>query len=325
MKGFFDMSDLSVVSRATLAAESAISASRGAADSIRPRPLRSLAGDYLELSKFRLSLLVLVVTGAGYCFAAGSSFDSARLAVVIVGTGLVAFAANAANQVIERRFDQLMRRTMDRPVAAGRISPPKAAVFAAAAAIGGFAALYAGVNAWAAWLALSTLGLYLLVYTPLKRVTPLNTLAGAVPGAIPPMIGVAAAGGGLTADAWLLFAILFFWQLPHFFAIAWLYREDYARGGYKMLSVVDATGAGLSRQTVLFTVALILASLAPAFVQRSGMFYMLGAAVLGYGMLICAGRFALDRGRPAARTLLLASIAYLPLLMALLLADRMLG
>ncbi len=290
-----------------------------------PAAIPSRFSDYAQLAKFRLSLLVLVVTAAGYGFSAGSSFSIVMLFNVVFGTALVAFAANAANQMMERRFDKLMPRTMNRPLATGRISMVHAAAFCVVTSLAGLVFLCWSVNTAAALLALATIVLYLAAYTPLKRVTSTNTLVGAIPGAIPPMIGVAAASDGLTLDAWLLFAILFFWQLPHFFAIAWLYRDDYARGGYRMLSVVDPTGRAVSRQTLAYMVLLVLASLVPTFVQRAGFFYMLGAAALGYGLLICAVRFAFDRNRQSARTLLLATIAYLPLLMALLLADRLLG
>ncbi len=281
--------------------------------------------DYLQLTKFRLSLLVLTVTAAGYWYAAGPSAHLVQLLHVVLGTALVAFAANAANQVMERDPDRLMRRTMNRPIPTGRISRIEAVAFCVVSCAAGVVYLWVLVNPLASALALATIGLYLIAYTPLKRVTSLNTLVGAIPGAIPPVIGVAAAQGSLTIEAWLLFGILFFWQLPHFFAIAWLYREDYARGGYRMLSVVDKTGTAVSRQTIAFQICLIVASLVPSFVGAAGVFYLMGAGALGYGLLICAVRFALERTRLTARTLLLATIAYLPLLMGLLLADRLMS
>lgn len=281
--------------------------------------------DYAQLTKFRLSLLVLVVTAAGYWFSAGSRAHIMPLFNVVFGTALVAFAANAGNQIMERSYDRLMRRTSNRPIPAGRIPVGEAIGFTIASAALGASYLFITVNSLASILALSTLGLYLIVYTPLKRVTALNTVVGAIPGALPPVIGVVAAQGTLTIDAGLLFTLLFFWQLPHFFSIAWLYREDYARGGYRMLSVVDPGGASVSRQSVVFQVCTILASVMPAFIGRAGIFYLMGAGALGYGLLICTIRFALGRNRDTARTLLLATIAYLPLLLGLLLADRILG
>lgn len=287
--------------------------------------IRDRIADFLQLSKFRLSLLVLAMAAVGYGLAAGPSASAAGLFHVIFGTALVAFAANAGNQVMERRYDARMVRTSRRPISAGRVSPMGGMLFSALTGAIGFVYLLLVVNALAASLALATLLLYLVVYTPLKRVTCLNTLVGAVPGAIPPMIGVAAAAGSLTWDAWLLFAILFVWQIPHFYSIAWLYREDYARGGYRMLSVVDPSGRSISRQTILYTIALLIVSLAPAFVGRAGTAYLFGAGTLGYGLLICAIRFACSRDHRSARSMLLASIAYLPLLTGLFLAGRLLG
>ncbi len=274
--------------------------------------------DYAELAKVRLSLLVIFVTAAGFCLGARGPVDIVGLLHVLVGTSLVAFAANALNQVIERNYDRLMRRTADRPLPARRISSAEATAFGFVLAAVGMAQLSTLTNLLAASLAAATFLLYLLAYTPLKRRTPLNTLVGAVPGAIPPMIGFAAAAGTLNATAWILFAILFLWQLPHFFAIAWLYREDYARGGYKMLSVVDPSGRAISRQTVFFTILLLVCSLLPAWMGIVGQAYPLGASLMGGGLLFVAIRFAQDRDRSSARVLLIASIAYLPLLTMLL-------
>lgn len=279
---------------------------------------RRRLADYAELAKVRLSLLVIFVTAAGFCLGSAGPVDIVGLFHVLVGTSLVAFAANALNQVIERDHDRLMRRTADRPLPAGRISPAEATAFGFVLAAVGVALLSTLTNLLAASLAAATLLLYLLAYTPLKRRTPLNTLVGAVPGAIPPMIGFAAAAGSLNATAWILFAVLFLWQLPHFFAIAWLYREDYARGGYKMLSVVDPSGKAIARQTVVFTALLLVCSLLPAWLGIVGQAYPLGASLMGGAILFVAIRFAQDRDRASARALLLASIAYLPLLTMLL-------
>lgn len=279
---------------------------------------RRRLADYAELAKVRLSLLVIFVTAAGFCLGAQGPVDILSLFHVLVGTSLVAFAANALNQVIERDHDRLMSRTADRPLPSGRISPAEATAFGFVLAVVGVALLSTLTNLLAASLAAATFLLYLLAYTPLKRRTPLNTLVGAVPGAIPPLIGFAAAAGTLTATAWILFAILFLWQLPHFFAIAWLYREDYALGGYKMLSVVDPSGKAIARQTVAFTVLLLICSLLPAWLGNVHQAYPLGASLMGGAFLFVAIRFAQDRNRSSARVLLLASIAYLPLLTMLL-------
>lgn len=294
-------------------------------ESGEPSICRSRIADYLQLSKFRLSLLVLVVTAGGYCYAAGTSGSILTLFNVVFGTALVAFAANSGNQVMEREHDARMRRTADRPIPAGRITPGAALVFSVTCGTAGFLYLLFLVNELAASLTLITLVVYIAIYTPLKRVTSLNTLVGAVPGAIPPMIGVAAATGRVSFESWVLFGILFVWQLPHFFSIAWLYREDYERGGYRMLSVTDRTGRSISAQTMSFMILLLLVSLVPAFLGRAGFAYLFAAGALGYGLLVCSIRFATTRDHATARTLLLASIAYLPLLMALLLADRLLG
>lgn len=279
---------------------------------------RRRLADYGELAKVRLSLLVIFVTAAGFCLGARGPVDILGLIHVLIGTSLVAFAANALNQVIERDHDRLMRRTADRPLPAGRISPAQATAFGFVLAAVGIAQLSTLTNLLAASLAAATFLLYLLIYTPLKRRTPLNTLIGAVPGAIPPMIGYAAAAGTLNVTAWILFAVLFLWQLPHFFAIAWLYREDYARGGYKMLSVVDPSGRAISRQTIAFTILLLVCSLLPAWLGIVQQAYPFGASLLGGALLFVAIRFVQDRNRSSARVLLLASIAYLPLLTMLL-------
>jgi len=283
---------------------------------------RSRLLDYCELAKVRLSLLVIFATAAGFCLGSEGPISVVGLFHVMFGTALVAFGANALNQVIERDYDRLMRRTENRPIPSGRMSVIEATAFGLAAAAAGLAQLWAFTNLLAASLAAATLLLYLLAYTPLKRRTPLNTLVGAVPGAIPPMIGYAAAGGRLDAMAWVLFAILFFWQLPHFFAIAWLYREDYARGGYRMLSLVDPLGTAVGRQTVLFSVLLIACSFLPCFLCDVRSAYPLGALLLGVALLWLAVRFARRRTRTNARIMLLASIAYLPLLLTFLVATR---
>ncbi len=282
---------------------------------------RSRFADFCELAKVRLSLLVLLVTAVGFCLATDGPFDVLTLCHTVIGTALVAFSANALNQVIERDYDRLMRRTADRPLPAGRMTPTEALAVAISLAAVGFVYLLTLVNFLAAALAGLTLLLYVFAYTPLKRRTPLNTLVGAVPGAIPPMIGYAAARGELNLAAWLLFIILFVWQLPHFFAIAWLHRDDYARAGYRMRSVVDPTGESTGRQTLGYTGLLLLVSLMPTLMGLAGPGYLVAAAMLGIGLLIVAVRFAAARTRYAARTMLIASIIYLPLLMAFMMLD----
>lgn len=286
---------------------------------------RGRLADFCELGKVRLSLLVLLVTAAGFGLGSDGPVDLLGLCHTVIGTALVAFAANALNQIIEREHDGRMQRTADRPLPAGRMTVVEALAVSLSLAASGLVYLITLVNLLAAALAGLTLLLYLVAYTPLKRRTPLNTLVGAVPGAIPPMIGYAAARGGLDLAGWLLFVILFVWQLPHFFSIAWLYREDYARAGYRMLSVVDPTGGSTGRQTVGYTGLLLLVSLIPTLVGLAGPGYLAAAALLGVGLLIVAVRFAAARTRAAARALLIASIAYLPLLMAFMMLDWVRG
>lgn len=285
----------------------------------------SRLADYADLAKVRLSLLVLLVTAAGFCLGGQAGVNLVALVHVILGTAMVAVAASAVNQVVERDFDRLMRRTANRPIPSGRMPAAEALAFGVASAAAGLAYLAVFTNLLAASLAGLTLVLYIAVYTPLKRYTVLNTLVGAVPGAIPPLIGYAAAREALDPMAWALFAILFFWQLPHFFAIAWIYREDYARGGYKMLSAVDATGRAIGRQAFWFSLLLLAASLVPTVIGAAGVAHLIGALVLGLGMLALCGRFAAARSRANARTVLLASIIYLPLLMTLMLLEGVAG
>ncbi|HUP02314.1 MAG TPA: heme o synthase [Gemmatimonadota bacterium] len=284
-------------------------------------PIHPLS-DYLVLTKARITALVLVTAAAGFCLASPEGIDLGRLAALLVGTALASGGAAALNQVFEREADGRMARTWSRPLPAGRITPRQGLVVGVGLAAGGVVWLALRIDLLTAGLALLTIGLYLAVYTPLKRRTPLNTLVGAVPGAIPPMMGWTAATGGLAPGAWVLFGILFLWQLPHFLAIAWLFREDYARGGFPMLPVVDPDGGSTGRQVALYLVALIPVSLAPTFLGLTGPVYFFGALALGLVFLGFGIAMALGRGRRGARRLLLASVTYLPILMLLLLADR---
>ncbi len=284
--------------------------------------VRAKLADYAELSKLRLSLLVLIVTGAGFALGSPANLDVAGMIHCLLGTGLVAFGASAWNQLLERRHDARMLRTADRPIPAGRIGEAEAAAFGAICGGVGLLYLFAVCGGLAALLAGATLFLYVAVYTPLKRRTALNTLVGAIPGAIPPLIGYAAAAGRVDAAAWTLFAVLFTWQMPHFYSIAWMYRDDYARGGFKMLSVTDPSGGAISRQTILFAILLLIASVLPAAFEPAGGVHVYGALLLGAAFLSIAVRFAVERTRPTARLLLWGSILYLPLLMLARLIDR---
>jgi len=278
--------------------------------------------DVLTLCKPRISVMVLIVTAIGFALGAGDGFTWLGLVHCLIGTALVAVAANILNQVAERASDARMNRTRNRPVASGRMDPGEAAVLGWSAAIVGAAYLLKWSNGLAALLAVATFVLYLFVYTPLKRVSIYNTHVGAIPGALPPLIGFAAAAGHLTPAAWTLFAILFAWQLPHFFAIAWMHREDYLRGGYRMLSSVDDDGRRTGRWIVGYGVILLLISLSPWWIGAAGMLYAIGAAVGGLMLLVVGGRVAKLRTIASARAMLLATVIYLPLLLTLLWINR---
>ena len=279
--------------------------------------------DFVTLTKPRVNLLVLVTTIIGFHLGnASGSVDYALLFNTVVGTFLVAGGAAAFNQVLERDVDAKMRRTMGRPLPDGRLGAREAAWFAAALSVTGLLQIGLGANWLAAGIAAATLGSYALVYTPLKRVTSLATVIGAVPGALPPMIGWAASRGSLSLEAWVLFAIVFFWQMPHVLAISWMYREDYERGGVRVLPVGDPDGRSTAFQMVNYSAALIPASLLPTIVGLAGRAYFAGAILLGIGMLALAIGFAQDRTPIRARRLFLASLVYLPLLWVLMLANR---
>jgi protoheme IX farnesyltransferase len=287
--------------------------------------------DYIELTKPRITWLILMSTAIGYYFGlpkAGTWWVFATrvpwlgLLHTILGTGLIASGTAALNQWSEREADFHMRRTSDRPIPAGRISPGRALAFGAGLSVAGFVDLWLGVNLLAALLGLFTLLSYLFVYTPLKRRSWLSTTIGAFPGAMPPMIGFAAAHGSITGEAWVLFAILFLWQFPHFYSIAWMYREDYARAGIRMLPVVEPDGRSTARQIVLYGLALIPVSLVPSILGMSGRIYLIGALLLGLYFLYSGVRVALERTILRARYVLLVSVFYLPLIYGLMLLDR---
>lgn len=278
--------------------------------------------DYFALTKPRITALVVATTLVGFYLASHFAMDPLLLFHTLLGTALVASGASALNMVLEWELDAKMRRTESRPIPAGKISVLQAMAFGSACSLFGIFYLWILVNWLTSVLALITLILYLCAYTPLKRKTWLCTLVGAVPGAIPPMMGWTAASGSLQPMSFWLFAILFFWQLPHFFSIAWIYREDYARGGFCMLTVVDESGTNTSRQIVLETAALVLITLIPV---ASGMFYsvyMWGALLLGLTFLLAGIWLAKQRTTAAARRVLLASVAYLPLLLILMMITR---
>lgn len=292
---------------------------------VRTTPLPAAllkAADYLELTKPRIAAMVLVTTLTGLYMGHTGTLEFSLVFHTLLGTGLVGMGASAINQVIERGLDAEMLRTRNRPLPAGRLTVNEAVTFSAAISILGTAYLFLTTNALATLVAAATLGLYAFVYTPLKRITTLNTIVGAVPGAMPPLIGWAAGSGSLPIPAWTLFLILFIWQIPHFMAIAWLYRADYARGGFKMLPVVDADGSRTAQQIVGQGIGLVGASLLPSLYGLTGRIYFFAALALGLAFCGFGIVAALKRTSPAARWLLLASVIYLPLLFAVMMLDK---
>ncbi|HVS30282.1 MAG TPA: heme o synthase [Thermoanaerobaculia bacterium] len=276
-----------------------------------------VVADYLELSKSRIVLMVLMTTAAGYVVGA-ADFSGLVLLNTLIGTALVAAGTNALNQYTERHLDARMERTARRPLPDGRITPRAALLFATAIAIIGTVYLAAAVNVATALLGAFTLTSYIFVYTPLKRHSTLCTLIGAIPGAVPPLMGYAAANGNLGLAGWILFAIVFLWQLPHFMAISWIYRQDYGRAGFAMLSVRNTDGRAVGREAILYSIALIPVSVAPAFFAMAGLAYAIVAALLSTALLLTAIRFAADRSPRRARTLFMTSNIYLLVMMALL-------
>lgn len=276
--------------------------------------------DYLALTKPRITVFILLSTAIGFLCA--GHFQAWTLLHALIGTGLMASGTAALNQWYEREADAKMNRTKARPIPSGRLSARRAFWFGVALSIGGFFDLWLGANLLAGLLSLFTLVSYLFVYTPLKQRSPHSTTIGAIPGAMPPLIGFAAAAGTLNPLAWILYGILFLWQFPHFYAIAWMYREDYARAGIRMLPVVEPDGESTARRIVLFSLALVPVSLLPRFFGSAGNVYLAGALALGLLFVLAGARAAFDRTRPRARQVLLASVVYLPLLYGLLVLDR---
>ena len=278
--------------------------------------------DLVELVKARLTLLVLLTTAVGFYLGADSPINFAALLHTVFGTAAAAAGAAALNQWWEYKLDALMHRTRSRPVPTGRMRPRDAVILGAALSIFGVAYLAFVCNALSAALAAITIIIYIFAYTPLKRVSTFNTALGAVPGALPPMIGWAAARGTLNAGAWMLFAILFFWQLPHFFAIAWMYRDDYARAGFQMISSDDRTGERSASQSVFFCMLLFIVAGLPAFLGIATVFYLLAELVLGGVFIAVAMRFLKTRATSDARRLFITSIIYLPLLLGALVLSK---
>jgi len=277
---------------------------------------------YAELTKPRITFLVVLTAAAGFCMGSSAGINYLGLMNMAIGITLLSSGIATLNQYLERELDGLMRRTKARPLPSGKLSPVEAAVFGIALSVAATAYLALTVNNLSALLGVATLAAYLFVYTPLKTRTTLSTVLGAFPGAMPPFIGWVAARGEVTVQAWVLFAILFLWQFPHFLAIAWMYRDDYARAGIKMLPVVEPEGKVTGQQIISYTLLLVPVSLLPVVTGLAGSVYLVGAAAIGIGFLYFSARAALARTAWQARQLLLASVIYLPILFVLMVLNR---
>ena len=294
------------------------------ADDVRhDSTLARTVSDYVALTKPRLNVLVVATSAAGYYLGARGPLNLTAMTAAVAGTALVAGGAAALNQVYERDTDAMMRRTRLRPLPDGRVPAFDARVFGLVLSAAGLILLGAFVNLAATALALATLVVYLIIYTPMKRRSPMATLVGAVPGALPPLIGWAAAHGGVSTGGAALFLIVFLWQIPHFMAIAWLYRDDYGKAGFPMLPVIEPDGRRTGRQAVAYAVALVPATLIPSLIGLSGPVYGVIALVLGLGLVWLAVRFAAQRNDGSARWLFLSSIAYLPIIWIAMMADKL--
>jgi len=281
----------------------------------------SLFKSYLELTKPRILTLVLVTTILGYYLGGEGITSFAVLIYLIFGVALVSGGSSALNHYLEREFDSKMFRTKNRPIPTGSIAPGHALNFGIALTLTGIFILYVKVNILTSFLSLLTSFLYIMVYTPMKRVSWLNTTVGAIPGAIPPLGGWAAATGGLSFEAGILFLIMFLWQHPHFYAIAWMMKDDYKRGGFKMLPVVEPDGKRMFDHIIWFSCALIPVSLVPTVIGMSGNIYFTGSLMAGIALLIISHNFAQTHSTRDAKRLLRATVIYLPVLLFLIIAD----
>ena len=277
---------------------------------------------YSDLIKARLTLLVVLTTLVGFYLGSANGVNYLRMIHAVLGTAMVASGAAALNQLLEREHDAKMRRTKNRPLPSGRLQPATVMVFGGVCACVGLLYLALAVNLTTSVIGAISLVSYLFIYTPLKRLTWLNTAIGAVPGALPPLMGWTAARGELSQGGWALFAILAFWQLPHFLAIAWMYREEYEKAGFKMLPVIDPEGHRTGRQAVSHTLGLLPVSLCPFLFHITGAVYLVGALVLGFVFLYFAIQFARHMTIPRARQLFFVSILYLPLLLVMMVLDK---
>lgn len=283
---------------------------------------KSLFSAYLELTKPRITMLVLVTTFIGYYLGGAGTFSWSILIYLLVGTAIICSGSAVLNHYLERELDSKMNRTKRRPIPMGIIQAPHALSFGIILTLIGLTILYITCNILTAFLSLLTSFLYILVYTPMKRVSWLNTTVGAVPGAIPPLGGWAAATGGLSFEAGMLFLILFIWQHPHFYAIAWMYKDDYARAGFKMLPCIDPTGERTVRQIKIYSIALIPISLIPTVIGMSGYIYFLGVFFSGIALYLTSEHFIKTKSITDAKNLLKATVFYLPILLFLSILDK---
>jgi len=283
---------------------------------------RDRVAAYLELTKPRITFLIVLTAAAGFALASPSRVDYPAMLTAMVGIALLSSGIATLNQYMEKDLDALMRRTANRPLPTGKLLPWEALAFGAGLTVLAEIYLAVLVNPLSAVIGLTVISGYLFGYTPLKTRTSLSTFVGAFPGAVPPLIGWASARGTIGVEAWVLFAIIFLWQFPHFLAIAWMYREDYTRAGILMLPVVEPDGRVTGQQIVLYTVMLLPVSLLPTLLGTAGRIYFVGAIVLGLVFLYFSLRAAFSKSRQAARQLLLASVIYLPLLFVLMVLDR---
>lgn len=284
---------------------------------------RSRWADYITLTKPELTSLSVLTALAGVLLASPGTIPLSTLLHVLLGTGLVGAGAGALNQLTEREYDGMMRRTEHRPLPSGRLLPWEALTFGVVLSVVGIVDLAVFTNILAAFLAVVTLVTYLFLYTPFKRITPWSTVVGGIPGALPPVIGWTAVTNEVTLGAVLLFAVLFFWQMPHFFSLAWMYRKDYARAGYKMLTVVDSSGTRTCNQILTFSCLLVVTSILPTALGYSGILYLAVAVLLGIGFIGSELQFRARRSNESARRVFFASLIYLPLLLLIMVVDKL--
>ncbi|MEZ5346791.1 MAG: heme o synthase [Pyrinomonadaceae bacterium] len=277
---------------------------------------------FLELTKPRIAFMLVLTAAAGFYLGGGQVFQPVLFVNSMIAITLLAFGVATLNQYIERDIDPLMKRTENRPLPSGKVSPTEALVFGVALCVAAEIYLYVAVNALTAFLGLTVIVGYVFLYTPLKTRTTASTAIGAIPGAMPPLMGWTSAAGEITLGAWFLFSLLFLWQFPHFLAIAWMYKEEYKKAGIKMLPVIEEDGKVTAQQIVIFTVLLVPVSLAPFFLGISGVFYLAGAIILGIWFLITSIRTAGAKTEKSARSLLLTSVLYLPMLFALMVFNH---